>query len=124
MFIFPKPHPWPLLQMLAMLPPLVFFSHVFVGKLFPQKQQGESCKGYTLVRSVEESETSTYLIHYIVNINQLLILLPLLAILKICLSLAPLHSTQLLILLLCLVFLNITTQMDGLFRTRVHLAVV
>ena len=95
---------------------------------FEGKEQGESCEGSILVRSVEESETSAYLIHHhIVKINQLIILLPLLlAILKICLSLALLHITQLLILLLCLslVFLNITTQMGGLCRTRVHHGVV
>ena len=106
MFVFPKPYPWPFLQLLVMLPPLVFISHVF----FARKEQGESCEGSILV-----------------NINQLIILLPLLqAILKICLFLALLHITQLLILLLCLslVFLNITTQMGGHCRTRVHHGVV
>ena len=100
----------------------------FLTFSFEGKEQGESCEGSILVRSVEESETSAYLIHHhIVNINQLITLLPLLlAILKICLSLALLHITQLLILLLCLflVFLNVTTQMGGLCRTRVHHGVV
>ena len=101
---------------------------IFLTFSFEGKEQGESCEGSISVRSVEESETSAYLIHHhIVKINQLIILLPLLlAILKICLSLALLHITQLLILLLCLslVFLNITTQMGGLCRTRVHYGVV
>ena len=91
--------------------------------------------GYTIkIDTPDPTEEKTPLllkwglyIHHIVKINQLIILLPLLlAILKICFSLALLHITQLLILLLCLslVFLNIKTQMGGLCRTRVHLGVV
>ena len=58
----------------------VLFFLFFVGKLFSQKQQGESCEGSILVRNVDESEISAYLIHHhIVNINQpiILLLLPL-----------------------------------------------